>query len=179
MKKSTTKRIVMNGLMIALVFLATYLTRIPTPLPGGYFNLGDTMIMAAAIVLGRNTGLIAGAFGSCLADMASGSFIFAPFTFVIKGLEGYLTGLAAVSDTSSRTIPVLKYVLAVTVGAVVMVGCYFISETFILGYFDKTFGLAAAVTEFPANLVQGGIGAVAGYIISVLLAKLNVRAYLA
>ena len=149
----TTKKIVMNGLMIALVFLVTYVAKIPTPLPGGYFNLGDSVIMVAAILLGRRTGLIAGAIGSCLADIAFGSFLFAPFTFVIKGLEGYTTGLIAGSDPSARGIQITRSIVAVAAGAIVMAGGHFLSEAFLLGFFDKAFGLAAAVAELPANLV--------------------------
>ena len=177
MKNNTTKKIVLNGLMIALVFLATYFSRIPTPLPGGYFNLGDSVIMVAAILLGRNSGLAAGAIGSCLADLAFGSFLFAPITLVVKGIEGYLTGMIAHS-VSEKAVPTGRIILAVTVGAIVMVGGYFVSEAFLLGFFDSTFGITAAVTELVPNLIQGGLGAVAGYLISVLLIKLNVRAYL-
>lgn len=179
MKNVTTKRVVMNGLMIALVFLATYFTRIPTPLPGGYFNLGDSVIMIAAILLGRRTGLVAGAIGSCLADIVFGSFLFAPFTLVVKGLEGYTTGLIAGSDPSARGIQTARSIVAVVVGAIVMAGGYFFSEAFLLGFFNSAFGLTAAVAELPANLVQGALGAVTGYVISVLLVRLNVKAYLA
>lgn len=179
MKIDTTKKIVMNGLMIALVFLATYFSRIPTPLPGGYFNLGDSVIMVAAILLGRNSGLAAGAIGSCLADLAFGSFLFAPITFIVKGIEGYLTGVIARPNPSEKAVSTGKMISAVIVGAIVMVGGYFVSEAFLLGFFDSTFGMAAAVTELVPNLIQGGLGAVAGYLISALLIKLNVRAYLA
>ena len=62
MQNSTLKKLIMNGLMIALVFLATYFTRIPTMiLPGGYFNLGDAVIILAAFLLGPTGGSIAGA----------------------------------------------------------------------------------------------------------------------
>ena len=78
----------MNGLMIALVFLTTYFTRIPTMvLPGGYFNLGDAVIILSAAMLGPAGGLAAGAVGSALADIAAGALLFAPITFIVKGLE--------------------------------------------------------------------------------------------
>lgn len=83
----------MSGVMIALVFLATYFTRIPTPLPGGYFNLGDAVIMMAAAFLGPAGGLIAGSIGSGFADIAAAAFIYAPITLVVKGIEGLVVGL--------------------------------------------------------------------------------------
>lgn len=77
-----------NGLMIALVFVVTRFTSIPTPV--GYFNIGDVAIMVTAVLLGKNSGFAAGAIGSAIADISSGYYIFAPVTFIIKGLEGYV-----------------------------------------------------------------------------------------
>lgn len=177
MNSNSTKKIVLNGVMIALVFLGTYLTRIPTPLPGGYFNLGDAVIMVAAITLGRKSGLIAGAIGSCLADIVTGGFIFAPITFIVKGLEGYFVGvIASMGQNNAKASTAMKAV-AVIVGAVIMVFGYFFAETYILGMFSTGFGLTAAVTELPANLVQGGLSAVVGYALSLALIKMNVQKY--
>ena len=94
MRDNTLKKLIMNGLMTALVFLATYFTRIPTMiLPGGYFNLGDAVIILASVLLGPAGGLAAGAVGSALADIAAAALLFAPITFVVKGLEGLAVGL--------------------------------------------------------------------------------------
>ncbi len=98
MDKISTKKIVLNGVMVALVFLTTIFTRIPGPVPPGYINFGDTVIIIAAILLGKNSGFIVGAFGPALADaIAPGGMIFAPVTFIVKGLEGYLVGKIAES----------------------------------------------------------------------------------
>lgn len=177
MNSNSTKKIVLNGVMIALVFLGTYLTRIPTPLPGGYFNLGDAVIMVAAITLGRKSGLIAGAIGSCLADIAFGGFMFAPITLIVKGLEGYLVGVLAASGLGNTKASGTMKAVAVIVGAAVMVFGYFFAEAFILSLFDKSFGLAAAITELPANLIQGGLSAVVGYALALALIKMNVQKY--
>ena len=174
MGNSYIKKIVLNGLMIALVFLATYFTHIPSPLPGGYFNLGDTVIIVAAIVFGRRNGLIAGAVGSFLADIAYGAFIFAPITLIEKGLEGFVAGTIA-SPGGDMSPGGLRRIAASVAGAAVMVAGYFAAEAFILGFFNKEFGITAAVLELPVNLMQGGISAVVGYILSVLLLKVNVK----
>lgn len=180
MKKVSTKKVVLNGLMIALVFLATYFTHIPTPVPGGYFNLGDAVIIITAIVLGRTSGLLAGAMGSFLADIAYGSFLFAPITLIVKGLEGFVVGLIAHSKRSKREGEAkrpFKMLLAVVVGAVVMVAGYFIAEAYILGLFDKEFGISAAMLELTTNLIQGGLSAIVGYLLSALLFKVNIGKY--
>jgi uncharacterized membrane protein len=177
MKNSKTKWIVYNGLMIALVFLGTYLTRIPTPLPGGYFNLGDAVIMIAAILLGRTVGFTAGAVGSFLADMVAYGFLpFAPITFVVKGIEGLI--VAMIAGKEHKTGASGKAILAVAAGAVIMVAGYFFAEAYILSIFNKEFGLTAAFGELVPNLVQGGLSAVVGYALSTLLLKLNIKKYI-
>jgi len=59
----------------------------------GPFNLGDSVIIIAAVLLGRKSGFLAGAIGSSVADIAMGYQHFAPVTFVVKGFEGFVAGL--------------------------------------------------------------------------------------
>lgn len=177
MNRISTKKIALNGLMIALVFLATYFTRVPEPIPPGYVNIGDAVIMIAAILLGRRSGLLAGAIGSCIADLAAGAFIYAPITLIVKGIEGYAIGAIAFSG-NGRSSGEFKRIIAVVVGALIMVGGYFSAESFILGMFDKTFGVTAAVANLPLNLIQGAISAVIGYILAAILTKISLQKYL-
>ena len=172
------KKLTLSGLMIAIVFVTTCFTRIPGPVAQGYINFGDIFIMAAAIIIGKNIGCIAGAFGSALADIAVGGFLFAPVTFIVKGLEGYVTGAIAGSSGDNKQVNNVKIMAAVCVGALVMVAGYFLSEMYILKIFSDTFGYTAAITELPANLLQGGVSAAAGYIIVGLLNKVNIRKYI-
>lgn len=176
MSRFSIKKTVLTGLMIALTFLATYFTRIPGPVPPGYINFGDIIIMLAAILIGRYCGLAAGAIGSALADIAAGGFIFAPITFIVKGLEGYVTGLLGDSRQPGRQA---ARVAAVVAGALVMVAGYFAAEMYILKLFDSSFGLAAAVSELPMNLVQGGISAAVGLVLVRVLEGVGIRRILA
>ncbi len=81
----------LSAVMTALVFAATML-QVQTPITRGYLNLGDSMIFVAAFLGGAQTGFIAGSIGSALADIISGYGYYAPGTFVIKGLEGFIAG---------------------------------------------------------------------------------------
>lgn len=99
------ERIGLSAVMTALVFAATML-QVQTPITRGYLNLGDSMIFVAAFLGGPYTGFIAGSIGSALADIVSGYGYYAPGTFVIKGLEGFIAGylywrLRAVAGRSS------------------------------------------------------------------------------
>jgi uncharacterized membrane protein len=176
-KKNTTKKIVLNGMMIALVFLATYFTKIPIPATQGYFNLGDTIIMVTAILLGGKSGMLVGSIGSLIADIAGGYYLFAPLTFIVKGLEGYVVGMIASHKEYEKTVEYRK-ILAVIIGAIVMTAGYFIGEAYFLGFFDSTFGLTAAVVELPLNLIQGGISAGVGYVLAAIIEKIGIIKYI-
>lgn len=176
-KKLTTKRIVFNGMMIALVFLATYFTKIPIPATQGYFNLGDTIILVTSLLLGAKSGMVVGAFGSLIADIAGGYYLFAPLTFIVKGLEGYVTG-KIVNHKEYEKAEEFRKIFAVITGAVVMASGYFIGEAYFMGLFDSNFGFTVAVAELPLNLIQGGISAVVGYVLASVLEKTGVTKYI-
>ncbi len=178
MKVNSAKKKVLNGLMIALVFLATYFTRIPTPLPGGYFNLGDAVIMLSSVLLGPIGGLIAGAAGSALADLAAGALLFVPITFVVKGIEGFVVGIMTSQIRKSGAVKHSRLIIAISAGAVIMILGYFLAEAFLLGIFDEAFGLAAAAAEILPNAVQGVLSAVIGYVLSLILTKVGVGKYI-
>lgn len=171
LNRGSTKKIALNGLMIALVFLVTYFTKIPGPV--GPFNIGDAAIMVGAILLGRNSGFLAGAVGSALADVAMGYAFFSPITFVVKGLEGYIVGV--IGSRGDKTAPgELMRIVAVVAGAVIMVGGYFLGEAYVLSLFDKTFGYVKAMQDLYFNIVQGVASAVVGYALSTLLARTGI-----
>ena len=83
MKNSDKTRILTySSLAAAVVFLLTYLIKVP--LASGYVHFGDGAIYVFAMILEAPYVAVAAAFGAMLADIASGYTIYAPFTFVIK-----------------------------------------------------------------------------------------------
>lgn len=144
-------RIAVSAVMTALVCVATIVVQIPNPATRGYINIGDAMIFVSALTFGTFVGGIAGGVGSALADVMSGYGLYAPFTLVIKGLEGVLAGLV----TNKRSMT--RDVLAVAIAGCEMIFGYFLSEFHLL-----QFGWAA-LTEVPGNMFQivaGGIIAI-------------------
>jgi uncharacterized membrane protein len=176
--RTTTKKLVLNSLMIALVFVITYLPflHIPSPIAGGYYNVGDAAVMIAAILLGRKSGFIAGAIGSALADIATLSFIYAPATLVIKGIEGCIIGAIArrKSDDGAGEPSRVRQILAVSAGAIEMVLGYFIYQVAILMRLDPKLGMASIIADLPGNFVQGGVSAVLALIFVALIYRTNV-----
>lgn len=163
-----TRDLTVTALLIALTTVATMVVRIPVPATQGYINLGDSLVYIAALLFGPLTGLIAGGVGSALADLLGGYTQFAPYTLVIKGLEGLLVGLVAWRLTRGPTATaggVAAAVLAILVGGAVMVGGYFVAEAFIMGL-----GTSAAGAEVPGNIFQ-----VAGGLVVAIPAALLLR----
>ncbi len=175
MNKISTKKLVVNGLMTALVFLITFLPflHIPSPIAQGYFNVGDAVIMIAAILLGRKSGFVVGAFGSALADLVLGSFVFVPITFIVKGLEGYIVGAIA-NKSNNDTKSVIRRITALAVGVLVMASGYFIFELVVLRLIDKNLALMTIVTELPGNLIQGAVSALLAYVFITVINRTNI-----
>jgi uncharacterized membrane protein len=61
-----------QALLMALVATATMVLRLPTPATEGYINLGDVVIVAAALLFGPWAGAVAGGVGAAMADVLGG-----------------------------------------------------------------------------------------------------------
>lgn len=151
MKHESLVRLILAALFAALSCVATMLVQIPIPASGGYVNLGDGVVLLGAFLLGPVSGFFAGALGSMLADVLLGYAVYAPGTFIIKGLTALTAAL--IFGAGRRGLPALA--LSAASGEAVMVLGYFAYESLALG-----FGLSAAAS-IPANAVQGAVGAVA------------------
>lgn len=77
-----TNEMTLTATMSALVFLATFVPKIPIPL--GYAHLGDAAIFLTVILCGRKIGILSGVIGSALADLLSGFPIWILPTIIIK-----------------------------------------------------------------------------------------------
>lgn len=166
MKNESSKKIssiVYTALAIALVTLSTMVIRIPTI--KGYINFGDIMIFVTAILLGKKTGFLAGAFGSALADILGSYVIYAPGTFIIKGLEGLICAILIGKSTDNKG-NTTSLVIAPIISGLWMVFGYFVYE-FIL------FGIGTALPDIFTNLIQGGVSALAAIPIVLTMKKMN------
>lgn len=165
MKEKTPKRritttLALSAVMAALVAVVTFIIQIPVPATGGYIDVGDIMIFVSALTFGPIVGGLAGGIGSALSDVLSGyAFTYAPFTLVIKGLEGAIAG--SISNRKS----IWRDILAVTVAGVEMVGGYFLAE-----FFPLHIGFAALL-EVPGNITQIVVGGAVGIPIAIALRR--------
>lgn len=159
-----TKQLTTIAMFVALVTVATVVIAIPAP-AGGFLNVGDTVVLIAAACLGPIGGMVAGGLGSCIADLILGYGMYAPFTLVIKGLEGLICGgLILLYDRTlgkrfkNYIAQVIAGVIAMIIAALTMSSLYCIADGILYGW-------GAAIVNAPVNLLQGAIGIVAGSII--------------
>lgn len=152
-----TKRIAFSAIFCALVFVATMYVRIPFAI--GYFNLGDAFILVSAVCCGPVGGALSGLVGATLADLVSGYAIYAPFTLVVKGVEGLLCGILFKIIKRKKKGYFPRVFAAFFVSLVWMIAGYFFTDGIL-------YGIEAAIADgLACNALQAGISlAVAGFI---------------
>ncbi|MFW9952602.1 MAG: ECF transporter S component [Candidatus Thorarchaeota archaeon] len=155
--------IAITSIFAALTCVLTMLISIPIPATQGYINIGDVGVMLTALIFGPVIGSLGGGIGSALADIFLGYPLWAPATFIVKGLEGLIVGLIA-NPRKVRTYFNVFDIIAVIFGGLFMVFGYFIVELFVFN-----FGLAAALAELPGNLFQFAVGALISLIFIIVL----------
>ncbi|HPI97874.1 MAG TPA: ECF transporter S component [Synergistales bacterium] len=141
MINSPARKIALGALLSATVTISTILS-IPVPGFRLYFNFGEGVIYTTALLLGPGYGAISGGLGAAMGDLILGYPLWAPFTLIIKGLEGFVVG--RIGRTRTR--------LALLSGALVMITGYSSMAGILYGW-------KAAPVEMVTDLVQTGIGA--------------------
>ena len=164
-KKNATQKLVFAALLAALTCVATMIIKIPSPLKG-YINLGDCVVLTAGWMLSPLYGFLAAGLGSALADLFSGYFVYAPATFLIKGLMALAAWGIYKALNKKINNPVSRIISAV-VAELIMIGGYYIFEGFMYGF-------EASLVNMPANAVQGAAGLILGFALIKILEKTKI-----
>lgn len=160
---SKTLELTMTALFIALTYVATAFINVRIPFlaaNGGLIHLGNVPVFIAAAIYGRRTGAFAGALGMAMFDLSCGWVAWAPFTFVICGLIGFVYG----SITKEKRGK-LSLIFGVIIAAVIKVAGYYIAEGIIYGNW------VVPVTSIPGNLVQIGVAGIIAIPLILVLKK--------
>ena len=152
MENQKVRKLVLSALMAALVYVATSIIQIPSPV-NGYVNLGDCFVLLSGWLLGPWYGAAAAGIGSMLVDLLSGYGHYVPGTLIIKGLDALAAALIFRALGRGKTAMLVSGI----VGETIMVLGYFFYASLILGK-----GLAAAAS-IP--------GIAIGLVLAVLLQK--------
>ena len=157
-------KLVLAAMFAAFGCVATMMIQIPAPT--GYVTPGDAIVILAGFTLGPVYGFVAGGLGPALADLLLGYGMYAPGTFVIKGLVAVIASMILLMYYKMKREPSISRLLVCTIPAEVFMALgYFAYEMVIL---KVGVGAAAAI---PANLMQGLVGVAASGVLFRLLYK--------
>ena len=163
--KNATQKLVLAALLAALTCVATMIIKIPSPLKG-YMNLGDCVVLTAGWLLSPLYGFLAAGLGSALADIFSGYFVYAPVTFLIKGLMALAAWYIYKALHKKINSPASR-IISGFIAEIIMILGYYIFEGFMYGF-------EASLVNMPANAVQGIAGLVLGFALIKIFEKTKI-----
>lgn len=167
--REKTDKIILAGLMMAMITIVTMITPIPIPFTSGYIHLGDAIIFLSVLILGWKYGAIAAGVGSALADIFVGFAVWAPWTLFIKGGMAIIMGIFIAKSMHSHGkqilgVPLYQQIGMILAGAFMVIG-YYIAEGVIYGNF------IAAALGIPWNIGQFVVGLIIASLIASILYK--------
>ena len=183
---SKTKTLVIASMLAALIFVFTYLVKIPVPgASGAYMNIGDSIIYSASMLVGAPWAAAAAGIGSMFADLLYGGGIYIPATLVIKGLMGFVCALLMFRKKPKNDIErvelneepqpgankraFVRFVLVCILGGAIMVTGYGVFEwiafgwayamgTIVFNLIQWVFGVAAAIAlYYPVKMIKAAL----------------------
>lgn len=152
-----TKKIVVSSMLAALVCVLTFAIRIP--LPTGYVNPGDVAVILCGYFLPPVLAFVSAGIGSLFADVFSGYVLYAPATFIIKGIMAVLAywGLAKSKKKHAKFAGIFFAEAFMVVG-------YYVFEGFVYGFYPSC-----------ANIIPNCVQGLFGFAASILIIKLLVK----
>ena len=129
-----TRRLCLAALLAALVFVLTYVPKIPIPV--GYVHLGDSVIYVGALVFARRDAALAASIGSCLADFLN---------YVMVWVVWLLTH----SRGGARRVPLWQSTLAFLASSLWMAAAYGACGALLYG------SVAVGIASLPGLILEG------------------------
>ena len=160
--KTNTQKIVLASMLAALCCVATMIIKIPSPLKG-YLNLGDCVVLLSGWILPPAYSFLSAGIGSALADVFSGYIVYAPATFIIKGVMAVIACFCS-RRIENKPISILSRIISGSLAEIIMVLGYFVFEGFLYGF-------EPSAINIPANAIQGLLGLIIGIILVKIFQK--------
>lgn len=139
--KITTKDLSLTAVFMALIFAVTRFIQIPIPL--GYFNVGNTVIMIACLLIPSPYGIIAASLGSALADLTSFPAYTLP-TLIIKLVFPLIFYYLA----DKKLFGKYRYIFAAAISTLIPLLGYTLTGGILYG------GIVAGLAQFPGLLLE-------------------------
>ena len=156
------QKVTFAGLAIALIFLSIRFTEVPIPF--GYVHIGNGLIFLFGSLLDPFTAFVVAAAGGALADITSGFPAWIVPTIITKGLMGWIVAYLPTKKEGKWTL-----LLATLIGAVINAAGYFLAGILLYG------GIAASAVQIPFLLVEGLVGALVFYVLSLAIKPFKKR----
>lgn len=147
-----TKKLVLAGLMTALVFIMTALLKMALP-GGGYANLGDIAVLLSGVLLEPGAAFLASGLGSALSDFLWLP-IYTPLTFCLKGVMALIVSLARKHDR--------PFLAAAIPAELLMIVVYYAADAWV-------FNPLTALSALGGNAAQALIGCTAAAVLTRIL----------
>lgn len=151
---SRTRNICICAVFTALVFVITRFIQIPIPL--GYFNIGNSVILVSCMLLPSPYGLLIGSLGSALADLTSYPVYVVP-TLIIK----FLMPLVFYKLNDVMKEKKWIYIVSAAVSTLIPLFGYTITGGILYG------GFVAGLAQFPGLALEY----IANLVLFILLLK--------
>ena len=145
----SVKRFTLIAMLLAMTIV---LSSFSIPVPGGHLYFNDLVIVTAALMLNPVEAFILGSFLGDLFFYPTPMFV----SLVTHGLQAVVISLL-ISKKENPTLT--DYILAVTIGAIIMVVGYTIGRSFIYAT------PKAAMLKLPFQIVQASFGAIMAVIL--------------
>jgi uncharacterized membrane protein len=167
-EKEKINKLVLTSLLICMIAVTTMFFKIPIPFANGYVHLGDAMVFLSVLTLGTRYGALASAVGSAMGDVLGGFAIWAPWTFVIKGLMALIMGLfikaAAKRPAGKKLFGVpAAHAAGMFFAGLWMVFGYYIAEGVIYGFLVALLGIPWNIGQFIVGMCVASATAAALY----------------
>ena len=146
MKK--TVDLVQTAMFASMIFVATSLIRVPVMPGAGLIHTGTVILFVVAVCFGPVKGALSGSIGMALFNLTTEWAVWAPYTFIIRLVMGYIIGrIAHMNGYSGRNMKV--NVIALLVSAI-----WFIPTTYIAQIMIQGVDWRVPIAAIPGNIAQ-------------------------
>lgn len=174
-RRINTRDVIFIGILAAICAIATC---IKVPLPtGAMVHLGTAAIYIIGISFGGVYAGLAGAIGSAFFDLLLGFSPYTVWSFIIKGVAGFIVGSIAKGVWPEERYYSfgnswkLKALLGCVLAAIWTLGGY------ILAWWQVIGSLVAALNNIPASLLTSGVGMLVAFLLSPKIRQLVNRQF--
>ncbi|WP_044974263.1 TIGR04002 family protein [Ruminococcus sp. HUN007] len=141
MKDQKIKTMTTTAMFTAIITVLTACFQIKT-VNDGYIHFGDSMIYLASCLLPAPYAVFAASAGGAMADILSGSAVWALPTLIIKALNTlpFIVALKYIKKKDSDRIMTKEMIIMSAVSGVITIVGYWIAEGIMFGFAASTIG---------------------------------------